>query len=132
MTRNQNLTTVSGGVMIISRSAKMTRRRVTPENKSIKFEVIPLAEVPSREPSTKPSSNPKGSQWDRALEAIERGRGGQAIKVIEPDPKKRNWLKSTLQTMARKRGCFVEVRDDATSVYAWASEKGGRFSRPSE
>jgi hypothetical protein len=100
--------------------------------KTIEFKVVPLPKVPSRDPSTKPSSSRKGSQWDKALEAIERGRGEHAIRVDEADPKKRNWLKATLQTMARKRGRFVEVREDATSVYAWASEKGGRFSRPSE
>ena len=103
--------------------------------KQIEFEEISLDDVPSRPPSTKPSSNQRVSQWDNALRVIERGRGRRgAIKIHEPSHRRRNWMKSTLQTMARKRDCFVEVRgdDETAAVYAWASEKGGRFSRPGE
>ena len=104
----------------------------------IKFKEISLDDVPPpRLPSTRPSSNPRGSQWDQALAAIERGRGKRrAIQIVEHDFRKRNWLKATLQTMARKRDCFVEVRDDEgdrnrpPAVYAWASEKDGRFYAP--
>lgn len=111
----------------------MARLHTTPRKKAIRFEVISLDEVIPREPSTKRSSHRRGSQWDEGLDAIERGRGKwQGIRVREADPEKRKWLKATLQTMARKRGCFVEVRDDATAVYAWASERDGRFYRPSE
>jgi hypothetical protein len=104
------------------------------KRKQIEFEEIPINDVPYRKPSTKPSSQARGSQWDNALKAVERGHGKRAIRIIERSPEKRKWLKSTLQTMARKRGCFVQVRnDDATSaVYAWASEKSGRFAPPRE
>lgn len=113
--------------MIIREGVSMAKLRA---RKCIDFELVPLREVPSREPSTKPSSSQKGSQWDEALQAIESERGRHAIKIGEPSPKKRGRLKATLQTMARKRGCFVEVREDASSVYAWASDKGGRFAAP--
>jgi hypothetical protein len=54
-----------------------------------------------------------------------------AIQIVEPDSGERNALKATLQTMARKRRCFVEVLDDdeSDSVYAWASARAASEDR---
>jgi hypothetical protein len=100
-----------------------------PKRKIIEFDVIPLDRVPSRNPVASPISNPGGSQWDAVLKTLER-RSGIAVRIMEHDPKERNRLKSTLQTIAKNRNCFVEVRSDDTCVYAWSSEKAGRFAPP--
>jgi hypothetical protein len=100
-----------------------------PRHKTIKFDVVPLDQVPSRNPIARPSSNPCGSQWDEVLKTLER-RPGFAVRIMEHDDRERNRLKSTLQTIAKNRGFFVEVRSDSTFVYAWSSEKVGRFAPP--
>jgi hypothetical protein len=78
---------------------------------------------------TRQVSNQKGSQWDQVLRALERERG-KAVKIVEHNRDKRNRLKSTLQTIAKNRNFFVEVRDDGTAIYASMSEKAGRFASP--
>jgi hypothetical protein len=108
------------------------RRRIG--NETIDFEVIPLDKVPSRPPIAKPSSNPRGSQWDEILEILEQKRGRSAVQITIQNPNKRPKLKSTLQTIAKNRNSFVEVRDGENPrlFYAWVSEKTGRFSTPGE
>jgi hypothetical protein len=98
-----------------------------------RFKVIPYDDVPFRDPRTRPSSNPGESQWDDALAAIEQGRGQiewikkpkTAIRIEKPI----SGDKATLQTMARKRGCFVEVLEHGGSVYAWGSERAEAADR---
>jgi hypothetical protein len=100
-----------------------------PPRESIPFELIPLGEVPGHSPATKQVSNKTGSQWDEVLRILEREQE-KAAKIFEPDKSKRNRLKSTLQTIAKNRNLFVEVRDDGAAIYAWMSEKAGRFASP--
>jgi hypothetical protein len=100
-----------------------------PKRRIVKFDVIPLDQVPSRNPVAIRISNPAGSQWDEVLDVLER-RSGIAVRIMESDAKVRNRLKSTLQTIAKNRGCFVEVRSEDAFVYAWSSEKVGRFASP--
>jgi|ERR1700675_793387 len=97
--------------------------------KDISFEPIPLSEVPGHAPVAKPVTDPKVSQWDKVLGFLDR-EPGKAAKIVEQSRSKRNRLKSTLQTIAKNRGLFVEVRDDGTAIYAWMSEKHGRFASP--
>ncbi len=99
---------------------------------TIGIELIPLVDVHAHLPVSKPASHPKGSQWDEVLRALELHRGKSAVKIVETNERKRNRLKSTLQTMAKNRNVFVEVRADDTAVYAWMSEKTGRFTPPQE
>ena len=111
--------------MLTRKSARSTR----PKRKVVKFDVIPLDQVPSRNPVANRISNPVGSQWDEVLDTLEQ-RSGIAVRITERDSRERNRLKSTLQTIAKNRGCFVEVRSEGMSVYAWGSEKIGRFAPP--
>lgn len=97
--------------------------------KYISFEPIPLSEVPGHSPVAKPVTVPKASQWDKVLGFLDR-EPGKAAKIVELSRTKRNKLKSTLQTIAKNRGLFVEVRDEGTAIYAWMSEKRGRFASP--
>jgi hypothetical protein len=97
--------------------------------KDISFEPILLSEVPGHSPVAKPVSDPKVSQWDNVLAFLDR-EPGKAAKIVEQSRSKRNRLKSTLQTIAKNRGLFVEVRDDGTAIYAWMSERHGRFASP--
>jgi transcriptional regulator with XRE-family HTH domain len=100
-----------------------------PQREAIRFELIPLHEVPGHSPVMKPVTEQKGSQWDEVLRDLDRERG-KAAKIVEQSRSKRNRLKSTLQTIAKNRGFFVEVRDVGTAVYAWMSVKPGRFASP--
>jgi hypothetical protein len=96
----------------------------------ISFELISLADVPSHSPVAKPASDPKGSQWDEVLRVLEQERGERAVKIVEPNKRKRDKLKSTLQTMAKNRELFVKVRADDTAVYAWITKETGRYTPP--
>ena len=101
----------------------------------VPFKLIPLAKVPSRQPAAKPVSHARGSQWDRVLKALEENRGKYAAKITAANRRQKNTFKSTIQTIAKNRAQFVEVRDDdrdETVMYAWLSlaENVGRFSPP--
>jgi hypothetical protein len=99
------------------------------KHKIINFDVIPLDQVPSRKPIAKPVSDPGESQWGEVLKTLGQ-RPGIAVRIMEHDPKERNRLKSTLQTIAKNRHCFIEVRSVHTFIYAWSSEKAGRYASP--
>jgi len=103
-----------------------------PPQAIIRFELIPLNEVPSHLPVAKRASHPKGSQWDEVLRALEREKGKKAVKIVEHNKTKRNRLKSTLKTMANNRGFAVELRDDGAAIYAWKSRKAGRYALPKQ
>jgi hypothetical protein len=94
---------------------------------SVKFDLIPLSEVPDWLPIAKPAAYPRGSQWDEALKALLR-KPKHAIKVVESDNRRRNRLKATLQTIAKNRNLSVELRTEGTAIYAWSSKKRGRYS----
>jgi hypothetical protein len=97
----------------------------------IPFKLIPLANVPSREPVAKPVSYTLSSQWDGVLNALEKKGGRYAAKITAANQRQRNTYKSTLQTIAKNRHQFVEVRDDDQDekvMYAWMSKNAGRYS----
>jgi hypothetical protein len=101
----------------------------------IPYKLIPLAKVPSHEPVAKPVTYARGSQWDRVLAALEQKGGEYAAKITAANRRQRKDYESTLQTIAKNRNQFVEVRDDdkdETVMYAWMSlaENVGRFSSP--
>ncbi|HKN74226.1 MAG TPA: helix-turn-helix transcriptional regulator [Candidatus Acidoferrum sp.] len=100
-----------------------------PQREAIRFELIPLDQVPHHSPVTKPVAEPKGSQWDEVLTALDRERG-KAAKIVEQSRSKRKRLKSTLRTIAKNRGFIVEVRDHGSAMYAWISDQHGRFASP--
>ena len=106
-------------------------KRSLKDDKLIKFDVIPLVEVPTWEPIARPSMNRKGSQWDEVLNSLER-KPGVAVKIIENDAAKRNRYKSTLQTQAKNCGLGVRVRTSGNAIYAWISEEAGRFPPPAD
>jgi hypothetical protein len=95
----------------------------------ISFDLIPLADIPSKPPIVRLASDPIGSQWDEVLRKLNQERGRKGARIFASDKKERNRLKSTLQTIAKNRCQFVEVRDyDNTSFCVWISEKAGRRS----
>ena len=98
---------------------------------SIRFELIPMTEVPFRFPKAKLAGSPRGSQWDAVLKALEQ-EPGKAVRIAEPSRTKRNKLKATLQTIAKNRGVAVALLDDDTEFYAWITWKAGRFAPPTE
>jgi hypothetical protein len=98
---------------------------------AIKFELIALTDVPQRDPIAKPAAYPHGSQWDAALNSLVR-RPSHAIRVVEPDTRKCNRLKPTLQTVGKNRNLFVEIRTDGTALNAWTTKKSGRYSAPTK
>lgn len=98
---------------------------------NISFELIPMDKVPFRFPKAKLASNPRGSQWDDVIRALEQ-ENGKAVKIVEPSKTKRNKLKATLQTMAKNRGVAVALLDDGEEFYAWISWKAGRYSPPTK
>ena len=99
----------------------------------IKFNLIPLGEIPGRAPVTPVPSDHKGSQWDEALRALTQHGDAKGLKVSAADKKERQKLKSTLQTIAKTRAMLVEVLDDkaSTDLFAWLSDREGRFAGPS-
>lgn len=104
-----------------------------PKIKSIHFELIPRDEVPFRRPVAKVAGSPRGSKWDEILRALEREYDRKTVvKIVEPDRKERNKLKSELQTMAKNRGFAVQLYESGTAIYAWMTLKAGRFSAPLE
>ncbi len=96
----------------------------------IHFELVPKAEIPSHDPITQPPSYRRGSKWDKALNALEQAGDQMALKIVEPNKRQRNWHKSTLLTRARNIGFPLEVREHGSAVYAFVTDKGGRFSSP--
>lgn len=103
-----------------------------PQHEIVRFDLIPLGEVPFRFPKAKPAANPRGSKWDEVLRALEREYGKKAVRIIEGSSSKRKRLKSELNTMAKNRGFAVGLidDDDGAAFYAWISRKAGRFSPP--
>jgi hypothetical protein len=112
--------TVTIPIMLRKKSRKPPR---------IKFDVIPVDQVPSWSPIARPSMNRKESQWDEVLTTLER-KPGIAVKIVEDNARKRNSYKSTLQTQAKNWGLDVRVRTDGNAFYAWKSEEVGRFPPP--
>jgi hypothetical protein len=92
----------------------------------VKFEKISRSDVPFWHPVAKPVTEPKGSQWDEALNALS-SNPGTAILLNEPNKKQRDRLKSTLQTIAKNRGLHVKVRNQNALIYAWRTDERGRF-----
>jgi hypothetical protein len=100
-----------------------------PSPGTIPFKLIPLEDVPSRPPITKPVTYRRGSQWDPLLDALLKNKRN-AAKVHEPDALTRNRLKSTLQTIAKNRAMSVEILADREDIYAWLGSREGRYAGP--
>ena len=97
----------------------------------IPFELIPLNEVPCHDPVIKPPGHLKGSQWDRAIDALLQACGAKALKVTESDPRKRKSLKATLLTRAKNRKVPLQVLESYVGIYACISTGRAKFAFPS-
>lgn len=95
----------------------------------VQFERIKRSDVPFWHPVAKPVTEPSGSQWDEALEALSSD-PEIAIVINRPNKTERNQLKSTLQTIAKNRGLHVKVRNQNALIYAWRTDEPGRFPAP--
>ena len=95
----------------------------------IEFKEIGRSEVPFWHPVARPVVEPVGSQWDEALKTLSSD-PDRAILVTEPNKRRRDRLKSTLQTIAKNRGMHVKVRNQNALIYAWRTDEHGRYPPP--
>ena len=109
----------------------MTAMTTRAPKQQVEFERIKRTEVPFWHPVSTPVTERTGSQWDDALDFLSSD-PDSAIRLNEPSKKRRDRLKSTLQTIAKNRGLRIKVRNQNELVYAWSTEEIGRFSRPTE
>src|SRR5438874_1845175 len=100
------------------------------QKRQVEFQKIKRSDVPFWHPVAKPVTEPTGSQWDEALNALTKPEA--AILLNEPNRKRRNRLKATLQTIAKNRGLHIKVRNQNALIYAWRTDEPGRFSIPGE
>ncbi len=105
-------------------------KTMTPkQKKQVAFQQIKRSDVPFWHPVAKPVSEPRGSQWDEALKVLSSSHEA-AVLVTEPNAKRRDHLKQTLETIAKNRGINVKVRTQNALIYAWRTDDLGRFPPP--
>jgi hypothetical protein len=96
--------------------------------RKVRFESIPLSDIPAKVPIVKLSARRRGSRWDAALLTLESTGSTNGIRVSPPSWQERDRMKSAIQTLAKSRGLFVNVLNDSArrDFFAWINADTSR------